>query len=319
MIRKFELFILLGILFIVSIFSLNWVIKGTIHSQKNVLVPDIVGQPLNRALTSLSEQNLALKQLGTEFNDSIPAGTVIRQQPVAGMSVREGRIIRVTLSQGGETTYVPNLEGASLRSAEIALRTQLLALGEIQYKSSIKYEKDYVISQSPPAQKIVGKDTLVHLVVSNGAPEDGIILMPEFVGKKLPEAEAWGQKNNITVQSELENSLSEQQTILEQNVAADTAMRGGDAVKFMIASGKQSATAGSETQNRKYFPFQVPQSDSPKTFRFVLVDGAGSREIFGGPLLPGTKHQIPLPSNLTIPAQVRIFVNGILTEERQVQ
>src|SRR3990167_3337634 len=126
MIKKAE-WIGLGVLsLLILFFTLNWAVKTAVHAQKDVVVPDLTGQSLYEALDVLSRLNLGLKQEGAEFNDQVPVGTVLRQLPPAGMSVRESKVIRVTLSQGGESIFVPDLEGQSLRSAEIALRMNSL-------------------------------------------------------------------------------------------------------------------------------------------------------------------------------------------------
>ena len=63
-----------------------------IHNRKEVIVPDISGKSTSHALQALSELNLAVKIGGTEFNESVPIGTVLRQIPAAGSTVREGKI-----------------------------------------------------------------------------------------------------------------------------------------------------------------------------------------------------------------------------------
>ena len=111
MIKRYEL-MLLALLFVgVAGFSLDWAMNGAIHHQKDVVVPDLVGHSVLESLDTLSAQNLGLKKEGAEHNDAVPAGTILRQNTSPGISVREGKIIRVTLSQGGESVYVPELVG----------------------------------------------------------------------------------------------------------------------------------------------------------------------------------------------------------------
>src|SRR3989344_5883472 len=156
--KKAEWFGLSALSLILLLFALNWAVKLAVHSQKDVVVPDLTSQSLYQALDVLSKLNLGLKQEGAEYNDQVPGGTVLRQQPPAGMSVREGKIIRVTLSQGGETIFVPDLSGQSLRSAEIALRLNNLSLGEVRGRPSLKYEKDVVVTQDPSPKAVVRKN-----------------------------------------------------------------------------------------------------------------------------------------------------------------
>lgn len=318
MIRKIEWFILAILSLIVVTFTLNWALEDAIHSQKDVLVPDLTGKPIMEVLNILSEQNLGLKKEGAEFNDTVPAGTVLRQQPEAGISVREGKVIRVTISQGGESVYVPELVGRSLRSSEIALRSYFLLLGEVRSQPSVKFEKDVVIAQEPLPNSIVLKNSLVHLTVSNGPPTDGTLLMPDFVGKSWEQVQSWAKEIKVKVEMTEEESASSPGTVLQQTAVPDSAIRSGDKIQFKVASGEQQAPMTVNVSERK-FHYEAPQSESNKNYIFVLVDSSGSRELWRGQTAPGSKLDIPLPKKIGSSARIRIFVNGILTEERSIQ
>lgn len=235
MVKKVEWIGLTVLSFILLVFMLNWAVKFAVHSQEDVVVPDLSGLSLSQALNVLSKLNLGLKQTGAEFNDQVPGGTVLRQQPPAGMSIREGKIIRITLSQGGETIFVPDLSAQSLRSAEIALRLNNLSLGEVRGRPSLKYEKDIVMSQNPAPKTMVGKSALVHLIVSEGLPPQDILLMPDFINKNLTEAVAWAQKMEIKIETISEDSLLEDGAVLSQSVAADDRIEGVSTVRLTLA------------------------------------------------------------------------------------
>jgi serine/threonine-protein kinase len=118
-------------LFFMTYFLFSWTMETVIHNRKEVLVPDISNKSAVSALQALSENNLAMKIDGYEFNESVPIGTVLRQSPDAGATVREGKIVRVVFSQGGESVFTPNLIGLPLRNAELLLRQRQLVLGEV--------------------------------------------------------------------------------------------------------------------------------------------------------------------------------------------
>ena len=92
---------------VVTFYMLQWGIEGVIHSRKTQTVPEIKGRSLSSALDMLSSLNLGLKKGGAEFNNSVPISSVLRQDPPAGTVGREGKIIRVVVSQGGETVLAP--------------------------------------------------------------------------------------------------------------------------------------------------------------------------------------------------------------------
>ncbi len=316
MVRRWEWYALALVLVALNLFMFRWALKGTVQFQKDVLVPDVTGKSLLEALSVLSDQDLTMKREGSEFNDTVPAGTILRQQPASGTTVRGGKIIRVTISQGGETVYVPELAGQSLRSAEVTLRTGLLSLGEVRFQPSLKYEKDIVISQNPEPKKILSKNSLVHLVVSEGPPADGRILMPDFTGKNWNDVQTWATQTGIKVEMTEDATSQESETVLQQNLPADSPVSAETTVRFVVASRKSGAAAGAQ---KARFHFEVPQGESGKQYSFVLLDSSSPREIWRGNPEPGSKLDIPIPAKTNPNARIRIFVNGILTEERSLQ
>lgn len=315
MVKKIEWAALAFASLVVLFFSLNWAIQTTVHFQQDVIVPDLTGKSLLEALDTLSKLNLGLKQEGAEFNEMVPVGTVLRQQPAPGMSVREGKVIRAVLSQGGESIFTPDLKGQSLRSAEIALRLNNLSLGEVRAKPSLKFEKDVVISQEPAAKTILQKNTLVHLVVSDGPPEEGILLMPDFVGKTFADVEAWANDLGIKVERSEEDSLQETGTVLRQSIAADSVIQKESTIQVTAAKKTEAGPDAKVGPRLPKFHFEVPQG-AGKEYAFVLVDGNKTEELWKGSPEPGSKLDIPLNEKVSPAAKVRILVNGVLAEER---
>jgi serine/threonine-protein kinase len=246
----------------------------------------------------------------------VPAGTILRQQPAAGSTVREGKMVRVTLSQGGEIVVLPDVTGQSLRSAQITLRNHSLTLAEIENRPSVQYEKDTVISQSPPPNSIMKKNAPVRLVVSNGPPMDGSILMPDFVGKEWDDVVSWAANSGMQVKKiEDPKASASYGFIFKQSVKPDEVLEPNSTLVFTLSTNAAELPA-SKTLS---FHFEVPQGDAAKLYSFVLVEPTKTQEIWKARLQPGSKHDISLPAKIAPNAKIRIFVNGILTEERNVQ
>src|ERR1051325_6005160 len=157
--------------------TFDWAVGAAIHNRKVVLVPDLSAKAVNDALNLLSPLGLGLEKEGEQFDKHFPAGTIVRQTPVAGMQVREGRVIRVTISQGGETLFVPNLIGQPLRNTQTSLQNLGLSVGEIEHRPSLKFDKDQVVATDPPAGAIIAKNGLVNLIISEGPPADDVQLV----------------------------------------------------------------------------------------------------------------------------------------------
>ncbi len=301
-------------LFLLTYFLFSWTIATVVHSRKEVIVPDIMGRSSMNALQSLSDQNLAMEIEGQEFNDKVPIGTVLRQAPAAGTTVREGKIVRVIFSRGGESVYTPNLIGLPLRNAELLLRQRQLVLGEVSESYSLKADKGTVLSQDPKSETSVSKNTMVQVVVSAGLPPAGIVMMPDFRQKKSDEAQQWAAQNNVQMDIvEDSGSLFPGGTIIEQDPQPDTVVQPGSKVTLTVSVRKGEGAPGKEFRVH----YEVSQSGSQRHIRVVALGKNGEREIFNGLRDPGSKIDLTVPYEGA--QKIRIFVNGILVEERSVK
>jgi serine/threonine-protein kinase len=239
MLKKFlKLSIMLATLTTVFCFTFDIVMGTLVHNRKEVVVPNIVGKSLYDALGKLSKVGLAVKKTGEEFNQKLFTGTILRQIPSAGMSVREGRIINVTVSQGGEIAIVPNLVGQSFRSADITLKYLGLVVGEVSQKCSVSFEKGVILSQDVVAGKVVNKGSIINIEVSNGPSSEGVIFMPNFVNKNIREARILAAQNGININViEIAKNTSgyETNTVVKQYPEADTDVTDAKSVNLYVS------------------------------------------------------------------------------------
>ncbi len=308
-----KIFVILIIVFIFSFFMINLAMEMVIHSRKEVIVPDIKGKSALTALSLLSENKLAMQVQGFENSPDVPVGTVLRQNPQPGISVREGRIVKVVFSYGGEAVFVPNLIGMPLRNAELFLRQRQLLLGEVSETYSTKFEKGVVIYQEPKFDEQVAKNTYVNLIVSAGFPPKGVILMPDFRQKKLGDFYKWIESNpQIRYKIEKTQSVFPKDTIIDQKPDYDKQITDDTEVVIIVSDNEES----NEYEEYKIV-YNVSQSGSQRNIRIVAVSKTGDKEIFNALKDPGSKVEISIPKYSA--EKIRIFVNGILVEERQVK
>ena len=293
--------------------SADWVMGALIHTRKEVTVPDLTKKPVSQALDLLAKQNLAAKQAGVEFDQQVPPGSVLRQIPSAGSTVREGRIIRVWISQGDEMVFVPNTVGTTLREAQLAIRQAGLNVTKVENAYSLTYEKGVVITQHPKADSMVQKGTDVTLVSSNGAPPASVILVPNFKGKKLAEATLWasGQDVNLIIRED-PNSVFPNGTIAEQRPAADSQVAPGANVEITV-----SRRATADNEKSYHLHYELPQGKKDSLVRVVVEDATGENEVLNETKQPGSKVDLEIP--FTSFATVRVFVDNILVREREVK
>ena len=303
----------IAVFFLVLIFiSIDWVFGALVHTRKEVQVPDITQKPVTAALNALAANNLALKQAGVEFAKDVPSGSVLRQLPTAGSTVREGRIIRVWISQGDEMAFVPNVVGSDLRAAQLAVRQAGLLVNKVENAYSLTHEKGLIVSQSLKADSMVEKGQGIDLVISNGQPPSSVVLVPNFKNKKLSEATLWASAQNIDlIIKEDPDSVFPNGTIAAQNPEGDSQMTPGSNLEVTVS---RRQVEGDEKVYR--LDYEMPQGKNASRVRVLLIDELGEREMMNDMQQPGSKIDVEIPYSGK--ATVRISVDGVLVREREV-
>lgn len=291
-------------------FSINEIMNALLHARPEVLVPNIERKGLSQALSIVSALDLSLKQEGMEFDDSLPAGTVLRQQPPAGMQVRAGRTIRVYLSKGGQSIYVPEVIGRPLVEAQSILSQEGLQVGAISEIYSDQVEQDRVTNQMPSSGTVVTRGVLVDLEISKGAAPAGIPVVPDFMGQSIDAVREWAKTAGIKLNiKEDAKAVGSPGTVVKQDPnAQQPAVR--KEIRVVIVS-----LLASEKGAR--ISYRVPEEEGPSLVRMVARDNRGESEVYAGEHHGGELVEVPLNVNAT--TRVRIYVNGLLKDERVIE
>lgn len=307
------LILVIAFLGTIAFFSFNWAFSALVHTREEKPVPDLINKNIDTALDLLANVNLAMRKVGEEYQPDIPAGSVIRQLPPAGILVREGKVIRVWVSQGKESVEVPDVISMPLRNAEFTLRQANLEIGKTDTAYSVEVEKGNVISQTPAPLSLVVKGEKIDLVISNGAPNSGVILVPDFRHKKFAEASNWASNNNIEI-SVVEDPASffPSGTVLEQKPQADEQIRTGETLELKISSNKE--VLGEKLHHVHY---ELPQGKNDNRVRIILIDNLGEKEILNEFKQAGSKIDLNIPYGGE--ATVRIYVDGILVRQKELK
>ena len=313
MLITLEIILVIIVLMVIGYFSFNWAFASLVHTRDDVVVPDIMKKDAKAALDILESENLAIKKIGEEYDPNMPHGHIIRQLPPAGTTVREGKIIRVWFSQGSEEVYMPSLLALELRDARFSLRKNHLELGDITNAYSLTYDKGIVISQDPAPDTILPKNATVNLIVSEGTPPDTILIMPEFRQKNLSEATRWASDQELDlIIKEDKGSMFPSGTIISQNPSPDSQIKPGYSVKITVSKRRKKKD---EKYHRVHY--ELSQGRKESQVRVMLVDSFGEQELFSEVKQPGTKVDFTIP--YTADGTIRIFVNGILVQEKDLK
>ncbi|MGH9283051.1 MAG: PASTA domain-containing protein, partial [Acidimicrobiales bacterium] len=81
-----------------------------------VTVPNVVGKTYEEAGDTLAGGHLSVKR-SDAFSDSVPAGEIIRQDPVAGEEAPRDSSVTVVVSKGPDVVEVPDVRGEDIEDA----------------------------------------------------------------------------------------------------------------------------------------------------------------------------------------------------------
>lgn len=163
-------FMLAGIVFLVLMDSV--VLPIYQRSGSAIDAPDLRGIPVGQARSVVDSLKLALMVMEQDFDNSYPAGSVARQMPTPGTSIKPGRRIRVIESLGSRPLTVPDVVGKTPRDARLIIQAAGLHVedeGEVWVPSN-DYVSGLITRQEPPADAEVPENTGMMLYISNGHP-----------------------------------------------------------------------------------------------------------------------------------------------------
>lgn len=211
----------------------------------DVTVPDLSNLTASQVSEQLSSNNLLGRAGEEEYSTTIEAGHVIRQDPVAGSSVKAGDTVTYYLSKGPEQVTVPNVVGDTEQEALTTLTDKDLDLKvNVQNDYSATVEKGYVISTSPAANTEVDKGSSITIVVSSGAEPKKPITVPDVVGQSYASAKRTLENLGFVVSL---RSGSERGTVTSQSVTGSAVE--GTTIQLTCETTGSSGTDGSAGNN----------------------------------------------------------------------
>jgi len=187
-----------------------------VRSGQETIVPDLRGLPLSEVLAILTEASLCTGQLDKMYDDHIPSGRVLLQNPPPDSPVKIGREVDLIISLGLEHALVPDLEGESIVHARFLLARNGLSVGRISRVQSRTIPRDHLVATSPPVGCPLSGRTEVDFLVSAGSPHEKYI-MPDLIGHSSDEIEQTLTERGFVIQRGIwPGSDSRSTTIVEQ-------------------------------------------------------------------------------------------------------
>jgi beta-lactam-binding protein with PASTA domain len=188
MIRFLRLLAQILVLVIVALASALISMRFAIHGRE-VAIPDFRGMAPAEAERVAFDRGLELSRSDHFYSPTIPAGSIVSQQPEPGTHVRRGWRVQAAESLGPQLIEIPTVIGLSPRAAEINIRRRGLEIGLAAELPTDAAAPQSIIAQTPaPGAQGVASPRISLLYAA--PPPDPAYAMPDLTGLSLPDATA---------------------------------------------------------------------------------------------------------------------------------
>ena len=177
--------------FLLVVASLVWILYRT---PATIAVPKVAGQTVAEAKEALKKANFEVGEEKTEASDKVEEGRVIRTDPDAGTTRKEGTKINLIVSSGQQSFQLGNYLGRKSSDVVAELKGKKVPenLIKIEEEESNEIEPGTIMKQSLPEGTTydLSKATQIVLTV---AKKVNSISMPSYIGSSREFA-----VNNLT-------------------------------------------------------------------------------------------------------------------------
>ena len=190
--RKFKAryLILLASLLLVAA-SLVWILSRT---PATIAIPDVAGQTVAEAKEALKKSKFEAGEEKSEASDTVAEGRVIRTDPEAGSSRKEGTKVNLIVSSGKQSFQLSNYVGRKYTDVVAELKEKKVPenLIKMEEEESSESEPGTILKQSPAAGTTydLSKASTITLTVAKKVTS---VSMPSYIGSSLEFT-----KNNLT-------------------------------------------------------------------------------------------------------------------------
>lgn len=192
-------------------------------------------------------------------------GEVLRQTPAAGMTVKKGKTVSLTVNGEAEQVVVEDVKGYKQQDAYDTLKALKLS-PKIQAVADDDTAVGYVVKTDPAAGSTVSTGTTVTIYVSSGPSTESAVI-PNIVGYQYSTAKEELEAAGFVVTAEYDDeSDKDENTVLSVSPNEGEKAKKGSVVTVTVSSGKGA-------QKDVYYDIPLPGGVSDDLTMKIYVDG----------------------------------------------
>lgn len=238
---------------------------STNKTSDEIVLPNFVG----KIYASDIEGNSEYADLTFEITyGNVPSkqpGEVLRQTPAAGMTVKKGKTVSLTVNGEAEQVVVEDVKGYKQQDAYDALKALNLS-PKMQAVADDDTAVGYVVKTDPAAGSTVSTGTTVTIYVSSGPSTESAVI-PNIVGYQYSAAKEELEAAGFVATAEYDDeSDKDENTVLSVSPNEGEKAKKGSVVTVTVSSGKGA-------QKDVYYDIPLPGGVSDDLTMKIYVDG----------------------------------------------
>ena len=190
-------------------------------NRADVQIISFVGMTKDEFLAT--DYNSLLRAEFPEEYSSEPAGTIIRQTPKAGRTVKEKQRIVLTVSLGTQYVTIPETKNMVAEDAEQTLKDMGLRVTKKPMSDNTVANGAVVYSQPSSGETVEGGTTVILYVSRSEVAKESQV--PSLTGKTIEEARNEVKGLNLSIRTVEQPSEQPEGTVLSQSPDAGTKVR----------------------------------------------------------------------------------------------
>ena len=219
-------FYLIIVYLILPVYTRHW---------QSISVPNVTGLSQRAAEKILKNNNLQPLQDIEKFDDRLPPGFIVFQNPEPGRNVKKKRRIYLTVSKGYRNIKMPDLTGLPIRDARFTLDSKQLEIDRIEYNFHHFYPENVIIDQNIAPDTEIPVQTQINLLVSLGE-KPVMINVPDLIGNNREQAVFKVKKSGLTLGdiTVRESNVFPDETVIYQSINAGATVSEGDTLNITL-------------------------------------------------------------------------------------
>lgn len=262
--------IIIGVFFFLALLGVLAVtVLPDMLGPKEVILPDVTGKSQEEAVEILALEGFLIGDYLDQANEEVPANQVIKTNPPAGATVKEGSEINLYVSTGKKRIKMKDYTEEAYEEAA----TELNELGFANIEKDPRYsefEPGTILDQDPPeGSEVIPGETVVKFTVSAGLETFPLTDLKGYTENSLKD---YGEFRgiNININREFSEDVPEGM-VISQKPEAGVKLVKGDSVDVVLSKGKEPQPPRT-VKKEISIPYEPTEEGKPQNVEIYIED-----------------------------------------------